>query len=491
MKDVGQLGEELATQIHYRLVEELAARKRRSDALLDMLSEVVFQADSLGVLRFLNPAWKHVLGYDVADGLGHHLCDFLADPPQQPCTVVGVLERATPRGELAFRHRNGQIVWLHAMTRPDEHGGWVGSLVDVTERKTAEDTLRQTAQKLRHGKLQSELILDGIAEGVVVTDLDGHVLLTNTAARELLGLSDAEILCQLLPDVFRLAGLPDELALAGRAGTPVRCEAPDRWLQVRAQSYIDPDGDVAGTVVILSDVTREQEVTQLKERFLGTISHELKTPLTSIAGYLELLDSRKPGPLNEVQDRFVRVLMGESARLRALIDRLMEVARFGEGRVVLSPERLDVAAVVKELAEPIAVQVEEGAVRMRVSLPSRPLVARVDRNRFCQLVCNLLDNARKYTPEGTIDVVVAEAGREFVLEVSDTGIGIPPAVRERIFTRFYRGPNASLLGADGAGIGLSVVRDVAVLHGGHVSVRGREGGGSTFRVVLPLSLEGS
>jgi two-component system phosphate regulon sensor histidine kinase PhoR len=249
-------------------------------------------------------------------------------------------------------------------------------------------------------------------------------------------------------------------------------------------------GGLLGRIEVYTDVTAERRLERAKDEFLATASHELKTPITTLGGYLEMLQrqfARPAGPDLARVARYVDTALGEMDRLRRLAENLLEVARIEAGGLVLHRAPSDLAAWARETVERF---VGHPAVRQRNHLlrcrADAPLPASFDPLRLGQVLTNLLDNALKYTPAGgRIRVRWGGADGQALLEVEDTGIGIPEQDLPRIFERFYRVDKARSRELGGTGLGLSIVKHLAQAMRGSVCASSRLGEGTTFHVRLP------
>jgi signal transduction histidine kinase len=231
------------------------------------------------------------------------------------------------------------------------------------------------------------------------------------------------------------------------------------------------------------------EADRLKDEFVALISHDLRTPLTSIMGYVELaLDEDIEPELDEERRSYLKVVARSSERLLRLVDDLLFVARLQAGRLVLSPAELDLCGIAGQAVEEARPRAESKELALSF-LGSSPVVVEADKGRVFQLLDNLISNAIKFTPEGgRIDVRVVPALEGAVLEVSDTGVGLGPGEAELVFDRFFRSTHADAQGIPGTGLGLFIARAIAEAHGGRISASARQGGGTTFRIELPSKL---
>ncbi|MFE9776191.1 ATP-binding protein [Streptomyces sp. NPDC005931] len=239
-------------------------------------------------------------------------------------------------------------------------------------------------------------------------------------------------------------------------------------------------------------VEKLQALDKAKSDFLSTVSHELRTPLTSIVGYVELLKDEETGPLTPPQQRMLEVVDRNANRLRALIEDLLTLSRIESGAFGSSKEPVDLCRLTTSAVDAVRPAAEAASVVLETRCPSRPLVLEADSDQLDRVLMNLLSNAVKFTPRGGRVTVSAEArDGEAVLCVSDTGIGIPEAERDRLFQRFFRASNATEAAIPGTGLGLTIVRTIVANHGGEMEVHSEEGSGTTFTVRLPACPDGA
>ncbi len=233
-----------------------------------------------------------------------------------------------------------------------------------------------------------------------------------------------------------------------------------------------------------------QRLDELKSQFVSVAAHELRTPLSSILGYIEMLLDEDLGPLLDGQHEYLEVVQGAGRRLLAIVNDLLDVTRIEAGRLDLILRPTDLVALVKAVAAEYRPQVETKAQRLVLHFADDLPAALCDKARAAQVVGNLLGNASKYTPaEGQIAICVGYAREEGFLQVSvaDTGIGISAEDQARLFSRFYRTAGARLSGTGGAGLGLHITRSLVELHGGRIWIESEPGKGSTFCVTFALA----
>jgi signal transduction histidine kinase len=231
------------------------------------------------------------------------------------------------------------------------------------------------------------------------------------------------------------------------------------------------------------------EADRLKDEFVALISHDLRTPLTSIIGYVELTLEDDGPPLDDERRSYLQVVSRSSERLLRLVDDLLFVARLQAGRLVLERSELDLCVIAEQAAEEARPRAEGKQITLEFSGGS-PVTLHADKGRLFQLLDNLISNAIKFTPEGGKILVRATGGDTgAVLEVSDTGIGLGPGEANLVFDRFFRSSRVVAQQVPGTGLGLFIARAIVEAHDGTIAVSSREDGGTTFRVQLPMRVE--
>ncbi len=347
---------------------------------------------------------------------------------------------------------------------------------------------RQRAGELAVEKQKFQAILADMADGVLVTDGDGCLSHVNAAGRALLGLPEEHLgrpLADWLPGLA-LESVKERLLQGDgpcEMDATIRGEGGPTILRVTATRLAAGLPQADGLVLLLHDVTERVRVERMKSEFLSAVSHELKTPLTTISGFLELMLNREFERSRQVQ--YLTIGLGEAQRLQRLIEDLLTLSRLesGQFRLQTRPVRLDqvASALVTGFAE------RYPAFGFRFSALGNIPVLEVDEDLVSQVLVNLLSNAVKYSPQGgQVEVQVQADGQSVRVSVSDQGIGIPKDKYPYIFDRFYRVDNSLTRTTGGIGLGLANARYIVEGHGGAIWVESAEGQGSRFIFVLPV-----
>lgn len=341
-----------------------------------------------------------------------------------------------------------------------------------------------------------EAVVVGIGDGVIVTDPQLNLLLLNPVAARMCGLPanlpGGMPLSLLIPS----GPLPDliEETLAHNQQVAVRelemtaTDGHAHTYQAVASPMTTVEGEVRGVVTVLRDITARVELERMKTNFLSVVSHELKTPLHSIKGFVEIILMGKTGPINDLQKDFLETVREQTGQLQRLINDLLEFSRLEAGQIKLRLEPVALGPLVASVVAKMTPQAETATVHMVNQVPANFPIIEADSMRIEQVITNLVDNAIKFTPPaGTITLSGVELADTVKLTVVDSGIGIPPEEYERIFDRFYQVDGGSNRLYKGTGLGLSICKHIVEHHGGHIWVESAGSGttGASFCFELP------
>jgi two-component system phosphate regulon sensor histidine kinase PhoR len=367
-------------------------------------------------------------------------------------------------------------------TERDDLAGLTNELSAITTR------LRDRLDELTEERDRAGQILDALDDGVLLLDGAGRLLVANPVARSWFGLPD-----DLRPGLpaKRVLGDPQvndlaEQAFEARApvvGSLTLVFPEPRTLAMRAFPLADR-GPTGRIVVTMTDITQRRRLEVLRRDFVANASHELKTPVAAVRALAETLLTALPDD-PDAGRRFAERIGREAERLEVLVRDLLDLSRVERGTLDVEP--VDLVGLAKEVAGGYADLAEERRVKLRTEL--RPDVSvRGDRAQLGLLLSNLLDNALRHTPaRGSVRVRLDTVESRAVLQVADSGEGIPAGERSRVFERFYRVDKARARQTGGTGLGLAIVRHVAEAHGGDVRVDSELGRGATFTVTLPVA----
>jgi signal transduction histidine kinase len=329
---------------------------------------------------------------------------------------------------------------------------------------------------------RARALVSSLAEGVIAVGPDGEVAIANEAAQQLLGMpAGASVRLEELPSAVR-EPIAEVLADGGLRPLSTEVMLPGG---AEVALHVSPLDRGAGVVLTLRDVTDERRLARARRDLIANVSHELKTPLTAIKGFLELLEDDQISPARRRE--FLDVMSMEVLRLERLVAEQLELARLDAGALPLERQEVDLGELADEVVASRTLLAEREGVRLSSSpRPPGPITVAADPARVEQILLILLDNALRHTPEGgKVTVAVGTSGDEGLLTVRDTGEGIPLEAQPFVFDRFYRVDPARE--GQGAGLGLAIARGLAEAHGGSAEVRSAPGVGSVFTVRFPLA----
>ena len=324
-------------------------------------------------------------------------------------------------------------------------------------------SLKGAFDQIKQEKERGGAILDGMTDAVVGVDNALNAVFLNPRARELLESSDLDF-------QIRLQEILAKTRYSGPVTEP-EAQAGDRIIEIRAAPLED------GALAILRDVTEERQIQHAKAEFIANASHELKTPLTALSGYLEMLEDEED---ERVRAEFLDDMRSQTQRLQNLARTLLDLSRLDANAVTFRKEEVDLEELLHELRRDFGYTGRPMSVRVDGDVP--PVAT--DPTQLHRMLAILMDNALKYS-EAPIDISLARQDGRAVISITDRGCGIPEAEIPHIFDRFYRAQGSSR--ADGTGLGLALAREISDHLGGEIRVQSQPGAGSTFSVTLPLT----
>jgi signal transduction histidine kinase len=413
--------------------------------------------------------------------------------------VVAPIRRVADATE---RVAAGELDVAVPVTGPGEVGQLARSFNEMSQALTQhQQELAQQNVDLERLANVLRAVLDSTIDGILLSDAEGNMQLANRPLVRLtreMGMSyEGTIVDRLLSvehrvrdkEAYRktMEGLrdnPDESTF-----DEFEDSVTGRVYQGFTSPVLDDRGGFLGRLWTLRDVTEQRELDRLKDEFVATVSHELRTPLTSMMGFLEMIREGEAGELNDEQQRFLAIVYRSSERLQRLVGDLLFVARLDANGLQLQFADTQLDEIVRDAVESSGALARAREITLVAEVEPVPPVSG-DKERLSQLVGNLISNALKFTPAG--GRVTARAfvdGSRAVVEITDTGIGIPPAEQSRLFQRFFRSSTATEQAIPGTGLGLVISRAIAEAHGGTIDVTSLPGEGTTFRVEIPLEPE--
>ena len=362
-----------------------------------------------------------------------------------------------------------------SLARARQLGDWLRREVKRTTSSLAEKVDLSEAE--RH---KLEAIIANIQDGVIVMDRHKNIILINRTVRDIFNLGNKDVNGKALADVISNADLNALLARASDGPLKYHEINFDDGRVFNAQYTPIPK---IGGAVTMQDISYLKELDRLKSDFIHTVSHDLRSPLTSILGYTELVE--RSGPLNTNQQEFLHRLQGSVQHITTLINDLLDLGRLEAG-FDTRREFVQLQNVLKYSLDMFEVQVKKKNITLIADIAPDLKALRANPIRIRQMLDNLVGNAIKYTlPGGSVHVSMSMQGDQIILKVEDTGPGIPPEEQGRVFEKFYRATN-TIDGVEGSGLGLAIVKSIVDSHQGRIWVESTVGKGSSFIVLLPV-----
>jgi two-component system phosphate regulon sensor histidine kinase PhoR len=385
----------------------------------------------------------------------------------------------------AAKFAQGDLQYRLEIPRSEELGALAGSMNEMAAQ------LHRRLSTITQQRNELEAVLSAMVEAVLVLDTRERILRVNHSAERLFRINADKIRLRSVQEAIRNTDLHRFVTttLSGDKlveGDIVIIGDPDRILQAHGVPLRDGENKIIGALIVLNDISRLRAVETIRRDFVANVSHELKTPITSIKGFLETLrDGALQDPENA--ERFLNIVIKHADRLSLIIEDLLSLSRIErdaeKGEITLEQGSLN------EVFEAVEKTCREKAQLKNIKLEyaiDQGLVAEINPTLLEQAVVNLIDNAVKYSePESAVQVEAHATADEIVIEVRDHGCGIPRDHLTRIFERFYRVDKARSRKVGGTGLGLAIVRHIVLAHRGHINVESSVGHGSTFSIHLP------
>ncbi len=372
-----------------------------------------------------------------------------------------------------------------------------------------EEEVADRTRELRAQYALDRAILDTIEYGVIAIDAQGKVTEANPSALLLLKRpweqmfgADAAACLDLVERHAKYGPDNHPVSRVLSDGKPFRSHPAAHASLVRPDGTVLPvtitiapmvhEGTVLGAIAVFQDITEERQIDYMKSEFISLASHQLRTPLSSIRWYLELMQGEGEAKLSEEQQGYIVELQTGAARMANLIEALLHVARLEGGAIIASPIVVDLRTVVGDMMEEWSRIARSKQIQINQAKPEAPLQTLTDPTLFQIVLQNLLGNSIKYSAAGAVITVrLRRDGNQAVMEVEDNGTGIPASEQPRVFEKFFRARNVRHLDTDGSGLGLYICRAIIQKLGGTISFRSEEGHGAVFSVTLPLDTTGT
>lgn len=369
-------------------------------------------------------------------------------------------------------------------------------------------------RQIEEERKKDESLLTSIGEGVLAVDKDENIILLNSAGEKITGFLQEEVIGKNM----------DVIASAFRQGAPSGMQQSDSITRhdgttfparISSAPIRDADDKEIGKIVVFSDITHEKEVEQMKQELISIATHELRTPITGIKGYLDMILEGDTGGVNDETKETIQDMAGITQKLADLVDDLLNVGRIEQGRIEVKPVAMDLGQLTADIVKELSIQAKQKSLELVIlngkghaerseaspSLSGNPasagdssakpqndgIMVKADPDRVRQILINLIGNAIKYTEKGSVVITLEQKGNEIITHVKDTGLGMSKEGQAKLFSKFYRVKTEKTRGITGTGLGLWITKKIVEMMGGKIWVESEEGKGSTFSFSLPVS----
>ncbi|QLI77363.1 two-component system histidine kinase PnpS [Bacillus pumilus] len=367
-------------------------------------------------------------------------------------------------------------------------------MIETSELNTSMKRLAGSLQEMTSaGEMQRDrlqTVIENIGAGIILIDKMGYIHLVNRTFRKQFKVQKHIYMHKLYHEAFtheEIIELIDEIFMTEtkvRKFLRLAVDIERRYFQVDGVPILSTDDEWKGIVLVFHDVTETKQLEQMRKDFVANVSHELKTPITSIKGFSEtLLDGAIDD--KEALTEFLSIILKESVRLETLIQDLLDLSKIEQQQFKLNIQEANATEIIQEIQVLLSQKATEKGIQLHVRVPKEPVYVMADPLRLKQIFLNLVNNALTYTPEGGSVTITARPRKgAYEFDVADTGIGMKKSEIPRIFERFYRIDKDRSRNSGGTGLGLAIVKHLVEAHEGTISVRSKQGKGTTFTVSL-------
>lgn len=347
------------------------------------------------------------------------------------------------------------------------------------------DELKQNLKDVNSEKKQKETILKHMTDGVITFNMDGKVTYINPAAKRLLGLKNNENSFKSIFGKFEDINMEKIIYLDSWTSSEKKIENEQGTMSLFFIPYRDDLDMPAGVMVVIQDITEHVKLDNMRKEFVADVSHELKTPITSIKGYSEtLLDGDCD---KETEKHFLHVIDDNADRMEKLVQDLLTLSKYDNNRVTSKPTEFDLGELAKSCKEKFDIEIKKKNQEVNCFVTADVPSVYADRDGIERVILNILSNSIKYTPDGgKIDIYVGYVHNDAYVKIKDTGIGIPKNDLERIYERFYRVDKARSRQLGGTGLGLSIAKEIIEKNNGNINIKSKVNEGTEVVIQIPV-----
>jgi len=360
--------------------------------------------------------------------------------------------------------------------------------------------LQSSAKEIVEERSKAEALFTSIGDGAIVTDENGRISRINKPALDMLGYTRKELVGKWFPKAIVATSMEGEPIkplfrsvtqsfIDGKTVSQRLCYLTKNGKSLPVVTTVSPiihDSKPIGAIEVFRDISLEHEVDRMKSEFISIASHQLRTPLSTINTYAQMLAHGFEGDLSPGQQKHMAVIISAVDRMNDLISTLLDISQLEAGKISVTLQETDMTKLLERLIQELGESAQSKDIKLMAHLPKETPIVNCDPLLVGEIYSNLISNAIKYTPKkGKVSVELRATESEILFIVSDTGYGIPKGQHDRVFTKFFRAENVQKKDTTGTGLGLYMVRQIAETLGGRVWFKSDEGKGSTFYFGLP------
>lgn len=367
--------------------------------------------------------------------------------------------------------------------------------------KLLNNKLNEKIQELELVRAYSDAVFSSIGEGAIVTDENGRIVNINQAALDMLGFKPGDVVDKWFPQVIKAKNMDgqevkpldrpiSQTFVDGKAITAnlfyVRKDKSTFPVIITVSPIILRERPV-GAIEVFRDISSDYHMNKMKDDFISIASHQLRTPASGVKQYIGMMLEGYAGKLSRQQLDMLEKAYASNERQLKIIDDLLRVAKIEAGKITLNKQPVDILALIEDIMKELNQRFSEAKQTVKLSSSHKKITAHIDKDRMRMAVENLMDNAGKYTPEGGEIGIGVQTGRgKLTIKISDSGVGISPDDKKRLFQKFMRLGHPSVHAVSGSGLGLYWAKQIVDLHNGEIQVRSELGKGSEFSIKIPM-----
>ncbi|MBA4312753.1 MAG: hypothetical protein C0417_09000 [Chlorobiaceae bacterium] len=378
------------------------------------------------------------------------------------------------------------------ITTNDEIGELSREFNKMTERLRKYEAMN--IENIISEKQKSETIVESISDAIIVCDEERTIQLMNRSAEQLINISEAEAYGKKVEDVItdeRLIEIfrsPQEASILKVPYLQFNHNNRQIFLRPRVSEIAVPSGGKRGVVLILQDVTQFKELDKMKSDFMAAVSHEFRTPLTSINMSVDILRQKLLGEITPAQQELLEASKQDCARLTKMVKDLLQLSKLESGKLEVKEEHVELVKIIETAIQPMHLQFKEKGVALLFNSENKIPKFIGDEQQLIWVISNLLNNALRYTDSGgKVEIIASQNNKNIQIDVSDTGRGIPPEYIDKIFDKFVQVKQQPDTTPGSVGLGLAIAKEIVDMYGGNISVKSELNKGTTFTIFLPIT----